>query len=70
MSLQEQDEKKRKIVMEAIPKQYAAKTVFDKRATAWVQRTGSKKAASIASALRTLRSNIVRSSSQLKSKGT
>ena len=55
---------------EAIHKQYAAKTVFDERATAWHHRTGIEKAASIVSVPRTLRSNIARSSSRLKSKGT
>ena len=64
LSLQEQDEEKRKDLMEAMQKQHAAvKTVFDKNATAWLQRTGIEKAASIVSAPRTLRSNIVHSSS-------
>ena len=68
MSLQEQDEEKRKGLMEAMQK-HAAKTVYDERATASLQRTRIEKAASIVSAPRTLRSNIARSSSQLKSKG-
>ena len=69
LSLQEQNEEKRKGLMETMQKQHAAKTVFDESATAWLQRTGIEKAASIVSAPRTLRSNIARSSSQLKSKG-
>ena len=69
LSLQEQNEKKRKGLMETMQKQHAAKTVFDGSVTAWLQRTGIEKAASIVSAPRTLRSNIARSSSQLKSKG-
>ena len=68
LSLQKQDEEKRKGLMEAMQK-HAAKTVYDERATASLQRTGIEKAASIVSAPRTLRSNIARSSSQLKSKG-
>ena len=64
LSLEKQDEEKRKGLMEAMQKQHAAKTVFDERATASLQRTGIEKAAP-----RTLRSNIARSSSQLKSKG-
>ena len=65
----EPDEKIRKSLMEAMQKQHAAKTVFDERATALLQRTGIEKAASIVSAPHTLRSNIGRSSSQWKSKG-
>ena len=69
MSLQEQDEEKRKVLTEAMQKQHAAKTVFDKRATAWIQRTEIEKAASMVSAPRTFRSNIARTSSRLKSNG-
>ena len=69
LSLQEQYEEKRKKLMEPMQKQHAAKTVFDDSATAWLQRTGIEKAASIVSVSRTFRSNIARSSSQLKSKG-
>ena len=50
-------------------KHNTAKTVFDERAIAWLQRTGIEKASSIVPAPRTLRSNIARSSSRLKLKG-
>ena len=70
MSLQEHDKKKRKSLMEAIQKQHAVKTIVDECATAWLQRTGIEKTASMASFPHTLRSNIARLRSQLKSKDT